>query len=88
MLSIPTTSEYAPFYQNYIQKVGTAPVLELLENQIHTTVSYFHGLTEEDFSYRYAPGKWSVAEVLGHMVDTEWIMATRALRISRREAQP
>lgn len=85
MPSIPTTSEYAPFYATYIDKVGTEPVLDLLKNQLPQTLSLFEKLEERDFEYRYAKGKWTVAEVLLHMIDTEMVMLNRALYISRND---
>jgi hypothetical protein len=87
MLSIPTTNEYPPYYQSYVENVGARAVPDLLETQLNQSLSFFKELKEEDFAYRYHPSKWSVAEVLGHIIDTEWIMACRALKISRGEKQ-
>ena len=88
MLSIPTTSEYAPFYSTYIEKVGTGHVLELLESQLHKTRALFEGLSEKSWGFRYAKGKWTIAEVLMHIIETEMVMLNRALRISRKDPEP
>ncbi|MCI4671468.1 MAG: DinB family protein [Bacteroidia bacterium] len=88
MLSIPTTSEYAPYYGSYIEYVGTEPVLDLLKMQLPETLGMFRALSKKEFKHRYHPSKWSVAEVLAHMIDTELVMASRAFRIARKEINP
>lgn len=88
MPSIPTTAEYAPFYGNYIDKVGTLPVLDLLRSQLPKSLSLFRNLKTKDFDRRYAPGKWTVSEVILHIIDTEVVMLVRALYIARQDPNP
>ncbi len=79
----PEATEYADYYANYIAKVPGSDVLSVLESQRLQMLQLFAGRSERDGSFRYAPGKWSVKEVLGHITDTERIFTYRALRIAR-----
>src|ERR1700674_1712034 len=79
----PESSEYADYYANYISKVPGSDVLGVLESQRLQMLQLFAGRSERDGSFRYAPGKWTVKEVLGHITDAERIFTYRALRIAR-----
>jgi uncharacterized damage-inducible protein DinB len=84
----PEASEYADYYANYIAKVPGSDVLSVLESQRLQMLQLFAGRSERDGSFRYAPGKWTVKEVLGHIVDTERIFTYRALRFARADQTP
>jgi uncharacterized damage-inducible protein DinB len=84
----PQTSEYDPYYERYISLVTGADILTTLQSQLDQTTVLLSAVSEEKADYRYAPGKWSVKEVLGHVVDTERIFAYRALRIARNDRTP
>ena len=84
----PDTTEYATFYREYIGLVPDGPVRETLRDQIGETLALLKPLSEERARHRYAPGKWSMKEVLGHVADAERIFAYRALRIARDDATP
>lgn len=84
----PEATEYADYYANYIAKVPGSDVLSVLESQRLQMLQLFAGRSERDGSFRYAPGKWSVKEVLGHITDTERIFTYRALRIARGDQTP
>src|SRR6267142_1744895 len=84
----PESSEYADFYANYISKVPGSDVLGVLESQRLQMLQLFTGRSERDGSFRYAPGKWTVKEVLGHITDTERIFTYRALRFARADRTP
>jgi len=84
----PEATEYADYYANYISKVPGSDVLSVLESQRLQMPQLFAGRSERDGSFRYAPGKWTVKEVLGHITDTERIFAYRALRIARDDKTP
>jgi hypothetical protein len=84
----PESTEYAEHYANYIAKVPGTEVLSILESQRLQMLQLFAGRSERDGSFRYAPGKWTVKEVLGHITDTERIFAYRALRIARGDRTP
>jgi hypothetical protein len=84
----PAAGDYAEYYQRYISLVPAGDILEMLRDQARSTLEWLGRLTPEQSAFRYAEGKWSVRELLGHIVDTERIMAYRALRISRNDQQP
>lgn len=84
----PEGNEYPAYYAGYVQLVLGDSILTILEEQIQATVALLEGLTEEQAQYRYAEGKWSIKEVVGHMADTERVMSYRALRISRGDQTP
>ena len=79
----PEAGEYAPYYETYISKVKGNNILAILEAQRLQMAQLFAARSERDGNFRYAPGKWTVKEVLGHMSDTERIFTYRALRIAR-----
>ena len=84
----PQPGEYAPYFERYISLVPGHDVLAALEDQRRQMLLLLSGRTEADGDLRYAPGKWSLKEVVGHINDTERIMSYRALRISRGDATP
>ena len=86
-VSRPAPSEFAPYYGTYINKVGDGDVLDILARQIDQTVSELSRVSEKDSLYRYAPGKWSIREVVGHLADTERIFVYRGLCFARGETQ-
>ena len=85
----PGADEYAAFYGGYIALVpAEADVLGLLAEQCSATSAWLRNLSDEQAERRYAPGKWSVKEIVGHLSDVERIMAYRALRIARGDSTP
>lgn len=84
----PQPNEYNPFYKDYIDLVDTENVVQMLIQQGQKAYTVIQQLTPEEAAYRYADGKWCVQEIIGHLVDTERIMAYRALCISRGEDTP
>ncbi len=84
----PQPGEYAPYYDRYISLVPANVVLAALEDQRREMLLLLCGRTEADGDLRYAPDKWSIKELLGHVNDTERVMSYRALRISRGDATP
>lgn len=84
----PQQTEYDPYYLTMIGLVPDQPVLEVLEEQRHELMGFLGSLDKATADYRYGPEKWSVKEVLGHVVDTERIFGARALCFARGEKQP
>lgn len=81
----PNPDEYGDYYDNYISLVEKPNVIEALIQQGQQVYALIQRLSEDDAAHRYAEDKWSVKEIIGHLVDTERIMAYRALCISRGE---
>ncbi len=84
----PQADEYAAYYGKYISLVQSDDVLSALEQQRRDTVLLLSCRTEQEGNFAYAPGKWSVKEVIGHVCDGERVFAYRALRISRDDQTP
>ena len=84
----PDSKEYAPYFEKYISLVPEGEIVVTLGKQIESTLSLIRGLSAAQGDLRYAPGKWSVKEVIGHLIDAERIFAYRALRFARRDATP
>ena len=81
----PQINEYAPYYQKYIALVPAGDVVATLSRQLEDTLSLLRGLTEAQGDSRYAPGKWSIKELVGHIIDGERIFAHRAFRFARND---
>src|SRR5687767_10419728 len=84
----PAATEYAQAYAGYVANVPEDDVLAAIENQSSVTQKLLASLDESKAAFRYAESKWSVKEVLGHVIDSERIFAYRALAIARGETQP
>lgn len=81
--------EYASYYQTYIDAVGgEADLLDEMEISMHRTIKFVQDIPMDKFDYRYAEGKWTIKEILQHLIDAERIFAYRALRFSRSDATP
>jgi hypothetical protein len=84
----PEPSEYAPHYETYISKVPKGNLLKALEDQRRETQQLLGGLSEAKALHRYAPDKWSIKEVVGHVMDSERVFCYRALRFARADGSP
>lgn len=84
----PAPIEYGDYYGRYISQLPDGDVLETMRAGVQELDALLGGLDEQQALRRYAPGKWSVKEVVGHMLDVERVMAYRALRIARADATP
>lgn len=76
------------FFKNYVKLVEETDVLQALRLSGFRTQVVVHGIPEKKLDYRYAEGKWTVREVLCHMIDAERIFAYRALRFARNDRTP
>lgn len=88
VLSRPSSSEYAPSHSGYVGAVPDGDVLALFERQGRETVALLRGIREEQSLHRYAPGKWSIREVVGHLIDAERVFTYRALTFARADEGP
>jgi uncharacterized damage-inducible protein DinB len=84
----PREDEHAPYYGKYVERVPDGDLITQLREQLMDTVGLLRGISVERETFAYAPGKWTVRQVLGHMIDTERVMAYRALAFSRGEQNP
>lgn len=88
MLSELPSSEYNPFYQTYIMALGNVDLMKELRKGKDDFLTLLQQIPEEKLYYAYAEGKWSLAEVLVHIIDTERIFQYRALCIARNDKTP
>ncbi len=84
----PDAPEYAVYYGRYISLVAGDDIVAALEDQPRETLGLMGGWSEEQGDFRYAADKWSVKEVLGHVIDAERVFAYRALRFARKDETP
>lgn len=84
----PSTNEYGAYYQGYIDQVNGDNPIEAIESLTQTTIKLLEDLPAEKWDYAYAEGKWSIKELVQHIIDTERVFAFRALWIARKSDQP
>jgi len=84
----PERSEYAPSYEGYVSRVPDGDIVAALAKQLEETLALIRGIPESRGDYRYAEGKWSIKELLGHVIDSERVFAYRALRFARGDSTP
>ena len=90
-LTPPDTTEYNPFYSTYVDKVPAGDILQILASHLgepRVLAERALALDPARGDHRYAPGKWSLKEVFGHVIDTERLFSHRTLAISRDPATP
>ena len=88
MIARPQPNEAASYYSNYIERVSSDDIVAVLATQLEETVDLLSGISEEQSLYRYAPDKWSMRELLGHVNDTERVFTFRALWFARGFQDP
>jgi uncharacterized damage-inducible protein DinB len=84
----PAPRDAAEFYHGYINHAKGNSVAELMTNHGMNLKEFYNGLPEEKADYAYAPGKWTIKELLQHIIDAERIFAYRALRFARKDTTP
>lgn len=83
MIERPVSTEAAPYYSKYIERVPNGDVMQVLAAQLDEATAYCSGISEERSRHRYAPEKWSIREVWSHITDTERVFAFRAFWFAR-----
>ncbi|UXX78731.1 DinB family protein [Reichenbachiella carrageenanivorans] len=79
----PLASEYDPFYAGYIQSVAEWDVMEMIKDQKVNFTKFIHDLPPDKHDYAYEEGKWSIRQVVRHLIDAERIFGYRAMTIAR-----
>lgn len=86
MITQPQPDEFAPFYAGYVARADEGDILQTLTQLKESTYSYFTAIAAEKENYAYAPGKWTIKQVLNHMIDTERVFAFRLLCFARQDS--
>lgn len=81
----PLPTEYPAYFKHYIDLVKNDDVIQELKSQIAEMRQFLAGIPTEKENFVYAPGKWTIKELIGHIIDTERIMAYRALCFARKD---
>jgi len=84
----PAPTEHALEFSKYVTLVPEGDIIQTLERQIENSLSLFRSIPSDKANFRYAPDKWSVKELLGHLIDSERIFSYRALRFARNDQTP
>ncbi len=79
----PKKNEYYKYYDGYVSLVPGGDISDILKNQQISTIELLKNIPESKGNYSYAPQKWSLKQVIGHIIDVEWIFTYRALRFAR-----
>lgn len=86
--NFPDVTEYQPYYEKYVSLVPKGDILKTLAEQLESSLALLRSIDESRAGWRYAPDKWSIKELVGHIIDTERIFAYRALRFARHDQTP
>ena len=85
---VPGKDQYAPFYQGYVGKAGTGNIMDTMRQEMEGIHSFLSKVPLDKWNYRYAEGKWSIKEIVLHLIDSERVFAYRAMRIARNDQTP
>lgn len=81
-------NEYSKFNATYIKAIENVELFEELEISLHDFIKFVQNIPMDKFDYSYAEGKWTIKEIIQHIIDAERIFSYRALRISRNDKTP
>lgn len=84
----PSPNEYFQYYHRYVNLVHDGDIIDILRSQLIKTYDLFSMIPDDKGDFRYAPGKWAIKEVLGHIIDVEWVFIYRAVRFARGDRTP
>lgn len=80
-----SSNEYSAFYSNYLTKVEHLPLLDLLEISLHDFIKFVRNVPMDKIDYVYAEGKWTLKDIIQHIIDSERVFSYRALCIARND---
>jgi DinB superfamily len=85
VITKPSPDEYPEWFAAEIERVHYNDLIAGLQDSFNKTLSFLHRLSEDDLSFRYAPGKWSIKQIWQHIIDVERVLSYRALRYARKD---
>jgi hypothetical protein len=83
----PSQAEFAPYYQDYVDQVSESDIMQVLRSELDDLDVLLSRVPAEKETYAYADGKWTIREIVGHLIDGERVFGYRALCIARGEKQ-
>ena len=83
----PNETEYAPYYQDYVDQVSESDIMAVLRGELDELDVLLSRVASDKETFAYADGKWSIREIIGHLIDGERVFGYRALCIARGEKQ-
>jgi len=86
-MSRPLENEYAAYFQGYVSQAPEEDILPAMRSQVDALDVLLDGVAPERETYRYAEGKWSIREIIGHLIDGERTFGYRAMCIARGDTQ-
>ena len=84
----PAADEHLPYYSRYIDRVPDGDILEILRRDTPETLGFLRSIPESKFDFQYAPQKWTIRQIVGHLADGERVFQYRAWRFSRADSIP
>jgi hypothetical protein len=84
----PEANEYPHFYKNYVDLVPSNDIIRELSKQVMDIQAVIAQIPEEMENFSYAEGKWTIKEIIGHIIDTERVLGYRAMRFARKDKTP
>ncbi len=81
----PEKDEHIEYYSTYIDKVPDGDIVDMLRRQTTEVVGFLRSIPEDKLDHAYAPGKWTIRQLVGHLADGERVFQYRAFRFSRQE---
>jgi len=85
LLIKPSSSDFPEYYRKYTDTLPNTGILQIYEQQTNEVLKLYNSVSKEMFLFKYAPSKWTILEVLGHLIDSEIIMGYRALTYARKD---
>ena len=77
--------EFDPYYSSYVNKVKASTVVDILQNSLDDSLTFYKSIAQDKWSFSYAEGKWTIKEILLHLIDAERVFGYRAMCVSRKE---
>lgn len=81
-------NEYNSYYKSYIDNASNVNIVKGLEENLDTVTTFYSSISKENLDFSYAEGKWTVKDILLHIIDTERVFVYRAMRIARKDNTP
>ncbi|HNQ61554.1 MAG TPA: DinB family protein [Bacteroidia bacterium] len=87
-IALPKVEDLNDYYKSYFKYIAEDDLMEALNNQIQITTDFLASVSDSESAFAYAPGKWQIKEIIGHLCDAERILSYRALRFARKDQTP